>query len=282
MRRSASVLLIAVVICATLPSLAQQALGDNERKPPDGWIESPAAKTNPGLWECAEYGGSVIVGLDEGAVRISKPPDEEAEEVPLPQYLKLSKEMIGRRSLLRTADGWLVGFDGGEFGGGLWWFNNEGDKNRKLLSENVHSIYQTTDGVFVLVGLAHLSLDDGKIYQFTETAEEKSVKPFADLGGSPEASTVDPDGQFIIATPRGVLAVDYMGSIRDLYKSDEGLTYPTSVVVDAAGDIFVGMRFFVLRLIRIKDGAYKPQWLMSKKCQSFKIVKGICTCADQK
>jgi hypothetical protein len=100
------------------------------------------------------------------------------------------------------------------------------------LSENVHSILQTPDGVFVLVDLAHLTLDSGKIYQFTETAGEVIVNDVADLGGSPEASTVDPDGRVIVATPRSVLAIDYTGSVRELYTSGENLTYPTSVVVD--------------------------------------------------
>ena len=87
------------------------------------------------------------MSLQDGSVQISGLSDEEPEKISLPQFLKLSKEMIGSRSLLRTADGWLVGFDAGEFGGGLWWFNNEGDDNRKLLSENMHSILQTTNGV---------------------------------------------------------------------------------------------------------------------------------------
>jgi hypothetical protein len=186
--------------------------------------------------------------------------------------------MVGSPSLLRTADGWLVGFDAGEFGGGLWWFNSEGAVAKKLLPENVHSILQTSDGVFVLVGLAHLLLDHGDIYRFTETQEEVTVKHVADLGGSPEASTIDPDGGVVIATMGSVLRVDYDGKVRKIYKSGENLTYPTSVVVDANGNIFVAMRFFVLKLLVDNGGRYRPQWLMPKKCQSFKIVERICTC----
>jgi hypothetical protein len=224
----------------------------------------------------------VVVSLEDGSVHLGKPPDEEPQQVPLPQHLKLSKEMIGSRSVLRAADGWLVGFDAGEFGGGLWWFNNQGDENRKLLPENVHAIYQTSDGVFVLVGLAHLSLDSGKIYQFLETADEVKVKQFADLGGSPEASTVDSSGRFVVATPKSVVAVDYAGNVHKLYKSGEDLTYPTSVIVDAHGDILVGMRFFGLRLAPGNDGEYRPQWLMAKECQAFKIVERICICGTRR
>src|SRR5579863_4805635 len=273
MARGPSMLLAIVVISAAVPSFGQSSPYPNERDVPKGWVTAPSSKANPSLWECAGYGGSQIVSLGEGSLRIGKPPDEEPEQVPLPQQLKLSKEMHGSRSLLRTADGWLVGFDAGEFGGGLWWFNNEGDENQKLLSENVHAIYHTRDGVFALVGLAHLSLNSGQIYQFTETAEEVRVTHLADLGGSPEASTVDSDGRFVVATPRSVVAVDYAGNLRELYRPGEDLTYPTSVVVDANGDIFAGMRFFVLRLVPGNSGDYRPQWLMEKECQSFKIVK---------
>jgi len=186
--------------------------------------------------------------------------------------------MIGSRSVLRTADGWLVGFDAGEFGGGLWWFNNEGDENRKLLSENVQAIYQTADGVFVLVGVAHLSLGSGTIYKFADTADEVKVPQLADLGGSPEVSAVDPDGRFVVATPRSVVVIDCAGHVYKLYKSGESLTYPTSVIVDAHGNILVGMRFFVRRLVPGSNDDYRPQWLMAKECQSFKIVKNICIC----
>ncbi len=281
MAKAASLLFSLAVISASLAGFGQSSKA-NERDLPMGWEEAPSSKANPGLWECAGYGGSVTVSLEGGSVRVGKPLDEEPQQVPLPEYLKLSKEMIGSRSLLRTADGWLVGFDAGEFGGGLWWFNNGGDENKKLLSENVHAIYQTSYGAFVLVGLAHLSLNDGQIYQFTETDEEVKVKHVADLGGSPEASTVDPDGRFVVATPKSVLAVDYGGKVHELYRSGEGLTYPTSVVVDANGDIFVGMRFFALRLVPTNNDDYRPQWLMAKECQSFKIVKRICTCGNQR
>jgi hypothetical protein len=270
-------LLMFVVIWAVPPSVAQNPPNLKEPDGLEGWIDAPSSRVNPALWECAGFGGSWVVSLQDDSVHVSDLSDAQREEISLPQFLKLSKEMTGRRSLLPTADGWLAGFDAGEFGGGLWWFNNEGDDNRKLLAENVHSILQTTNGVFVLVGLAHLSLDSGKIYQFTETAEEVKVTLEVHLDGSPEASTLDAGGRIVIATPKSVLAY-YSGDVHELYSSKEGLAYPTSVAVDERGDVYVGMRFFVLRLVRSSGGVYRPQWLMSKKCQSFKIVNRICSC----
>jgi hypothetical protein len=274
--------LVLFVIVAVMPTPAQNPSTNKGHGVLDGWIEAPSSKANPSLWQCAGYGGSWVVSLRQGAVRanelnLDEAPDETAKELTLPSYLKLSKEMIGRRSLLRTANGWLIGFDAGEFGGGLWWFNNDGTVMRKLLPLNVHSILETPGGTFVLAGLAHLSLDNGEIDQFIETEDQVTLKYVANLGGSPEASTADPDGQIVVATMRSVLRVDYAGKVHKLYNSGEDLTYPTSVVADRNGDIFVAMRFFLLRLV--PDGSeYRPQWLMPKKCQSFKLVKRICTC----
>jgi hypothetical protein len=282
MTKAQIAVLIIFVIVAVTPTPAQNRSTNKGRGALDGWIEAPSSKANPALWECAGYGGSWIVGLQQRAVRANElnfdeTTDETANELPLPSYLKLSKEMIGKRSLLRTADGWLIGFDAGEFGGGLWWFNNDGTIVRKLLPLNVHSILVTPGATFVLAGLAHLSLDNGEIDQFIETEDQVTLKYLANLGGSPETSTVDPDGQIVVATMRSVLRVDYAGKVHKLYNSGEDLTYPTSVVVDRNGDIFVAMRFFLLRLVP-ESSEYKPQWLMPKKCQSFKIVKRICTC----
>jgi len=73
-----------------------------------------------------------------------------------------------------------------KFGGGLWWFDNNGENNRKTsVRKRPFDFFRLRNGVFVMVGLAHMSLDSGKIYQVEETAEEVRVTKIADLGGSP-------------------------------------------------------------------------------------------------
>lgn len=46
--------------------------------------------------------------------------------------------MSGGKSTLKvleTSDGWLVGFDAGEFGGGLWWYRQDGKFDVQLSSK---------------------------------------------------------------------------------------------------------------------------------------------------
>lgn len=275
-RKLGTFALVLVLATASL-AVAQESVSHVEPGIPAGWVNAPSSKDAPALWQCAKYGRSWVVSKNQDAIAIEELNIDKQNPVPVPRQLKLSKEMIGRRSMLHTGDGWLIGFDAGEFGGGLWWFSNDGSEAKKLLEQNVHSIYETPDGVFVLAGLAHLGIDNGEIDQFTNKPEKVSLKYKASLGGSPEASALGPEGQIIIATMGSVLLVDHAGKVHELYRSGENLTYPTSVVVKANGDIFVAMRFFVLRLVS-DNGAYRADWLMPKKCRSFKMVKYICNC----
>ena len=248
---------------------------------PAGWTAASNSKQNPELWHCASYGGSWIVGNDKERLVIHDLAHGTRKEQTIPPQLKLSKEMIGSRSLLKTSDGWLIGFDAGEFGGGLWWFSQDGSNVKKLMGENVHAIYKTPSGVFVLAGLAHLGLDRGGLYQFVDTPEKISLKYVTTLGASPEASMLDHDGNILIATMHGVLRVDKDARVRTIYKSDEWLIYPTSITEDSTGGIFVGMRFFILQVTPQEDGASKGEFLVREQCKTFKIEKYICKCTGK-
>lgn len=275
MKKAAALFLILVLIDA-IHALAQTPRHDADEVL-KGWVRAPSSHDNADLRRCAGYGGSWVASENQGTVEVTEFSLAKQTKVALPPQVKLSKDMIGRRSLFRTSDGWLIGFDAGEFGGGLWWFSRDGRDAKKLLSQNVHAIYGTPDGIFVLAGLAHLSLDNGEIDQFVETEDKISLKFTANLGGSPEASTVRPDGQIVVATMHSVLLVDHVGKVHELYKSGENLVYPTSVVVDGQGNIFVAMRFFVLQLLP-HTGPYDSHWLMPNKCRSVKLEKYECIC----
>jgi len=275
-----AVLYLTLVLCAGLGAIADDVPGNHEEVMPTGWVHAPSSKENPELWECAGRGGSWVVSKRHGTIQIKELDIDTQEQAELPLHVKLSKEMIGSRSVQRTVNGWLIGFDAGEFGGGLWWCSADGKLSTKLLPQNVHAIYETPDGIFVLAGLAHLSLNNGEIDQFTDAPEKVSLKFVANLNGSPEASIVGPKGQIVIATPHSVLLFDH-NRIREVYKSGEDLIYPTSVVMEGNGEIFVAMRFFVLRLA--PDNAdYGPDWLMPAKCRAFRTTRNICRCTAPK
>jgi hypothetical protein len=262
-----------------MATTGQETSAEPANNLPTGWIHAPSRAQNAGLWHCAGYGGSWVANVVDGRVDLVRLDAESQRQLPIPPQVKLSKKMIGRRSLQSTSGGWLVGFDAGEFGGGLWWFSRDGSQTIELLSENVHAIYKVKTTILILTGLAHVSLNYGHLYKFNDIPDKASVTSVANLGGSPEASTLDAAGNIVIATPDSVLRVETDGKVNDLYKSGEQLTYPTSAAVDANGNIYVAMRFFVLLLIPQEAGRYKAEWLMPEQCLVFKLEKRICDCS---
>jgi len=278
MSRTLTFRLLILFVLPTVTS-AQKTAPEVATDLPTGWIYAPSRLQNAGLWQCAGYGGSWVASTDGGRIKLVKLDAESGKRVPIPPQLKLSKKMIGRRSVQATSSGWLVGFDGGEFGGGLWWFSRDGSQNIELLSENVHAIYQIKTSILILTGLSHMGLNFGRIYKFNDTVDKPTVTSVAILGGAPEASAVDSGGNnMVIATPDRVLRVDINGKVNEMYKSGEHLTYPTSVAVDTSGNIYVAMRFFVLRLIPQQGSGYTAEWLMPEQCRAFRLDKYICGC----
>src|SRR5258708_4140713 len=112
-------------------------------------IVRPGRRQKAGLWRCAGYEGSWVVSNDGGSIKLVRFGAESSKQSPMPPQLKLSRKMIGRRSLLPTSGGWLAGFDAGEFGGGLWWFSRDGSQTIELLSEHVHAIYQIIQTILI-------------------------------------------------------------------------------------------------------------------------------------
>ena len=60
-------------------------------------------------------------------------------------------------------DGYLLGGDRGEWGGELVFRRPDGS-TEVLLNENVQGIFQTSIGIVVFTGLAHMGINDGAIY----------------------------------------------------------------------------------------------------------------------
>jgi len=276
----ARLLTFPLLILLSLPAVtsAQKTTAGASTSVPAGWIHAPSRLQNPGLWQCAGYGESWVADNNDGSIHIVKFDVEAIKQSPLPPQLKLSKKMIGRRSLQATRSGWLAGFDAGEFGGGLWWFSRDGSRTVELLSENVHAIYQIKKTILILTGLNHMGWNYGHVYKFDDSSEKATVTSVADLGGSPEASTDDGGDTIVVATADRVLRLDKDGKTDEMYKSREHLTYPTSAAVDTDGVVYVAMRFFVLRLIPQEVSGFTGEWLMPEQCRVHKLDKYICVC----
>ncbi|PHR47655.1 MAG: hypothetical protein COA32_06785 [Fluviicola sp.] len=172
-------------------------------------------------------------------------------------------DFVGRQVNLKIENGWLVGFDKGEWGGSLFWFNEKGTQYEKITSGNIKNLFKINGEIYVTEGLAHLSLSSGQIFTVKSLDGKWSVDKKVDLPNAPYATTLTAASEFLIVTSKGLLKVDKNFNTETLI--DEGLwwglLYPNSILIEGQ-TIYIGMRAGILKT-QIND-IHKQEWLTKK------------------
>jgi hypothetical protein len=250
---------------------------------PAGWKVFPTPTENSETMLCANYAQPEQVSLsDSGALQIVQLP-RRAKPIPppeLPPGTIFQPGMAGYESLHKTQNGWLMGFDRGEFGGGLWFVDANGIATQ-LSKENVHGFVETPRGIMVFVGLAHLSMDEGEVLMaaYPVTADTK-LHRLAPLDGAPNAFAKTSPDEALVVTTHGISRITSSGAYQTLTHSTFGILYPNSIVATPEGTIYAGMRLFVVRLVPTsKPGEYTEQWLVPDGCEQFHREGFTCACS---
>jgi hypothetical protein len=103
---------------------------------------------------------------------------------------------------LLVPGGALLGGDRGEWGGELV-FKPVSGPPRVLVDENVHGIFDTPGGAVAFVGLAHMSLNRGRILLVVPSGEGYEAKEFRTLSGAPMDVARTTDGEIVFRTFSG-------------------------------------------------------------------------------
>lgn len=83
-------------------------------------------------------------------------------------------------------NGWLLAYDAGEWGGGLWLTNEDGSRTKRILNDNVRGVVPIDGGIFVLSGLAHMSINFGNAFIFSNPdGLDITLQHSVHLDGSP-------------------------------------------------------------------------------------------------
>jgi hypothetical protein len=262
--------------------VAVSHLGAEAQTLPGGWLVHSTPTENSREIACANYSSLewLVSTSQTGTVEITarpKPYGVKSSTLKLPSGVKRDKDMLGVESKVKTSNGWLLGFDAGEFGGGLWFANDSG-KTRKLSNENVRGFVETSAGFLVFVGLAHMWLDSGKVLIVTEHDSDVGMQTLAKLDGAPQAVTRVSSDVALVVTTHGISQVSSAGEIKTLLHQTFGLLYPNSVVSLPDGTVYTGMRLFVVRLVK-QSGGYAEQWLVPENCKRFSVQGLDCRCS---
>jgi hypothetical protein len=196
-----------------------------------------------------------IVSIKEGKVYAEDNKLSKKESL-LPFVVKEGGDISlrGKESILKVDDGYLVGFNGGEWGGDLYWFSADGSAHYKISGNNIIQFIKNGDSIYVIEGLAHLSLSEGSIMQIKKINNKWLATTYAVLPTAPEVVVLDSNGNFIIVTDKSLLQIDNKASIKILV--EKGIWYyadPTSMVV-ADNAVFIGMQGGVFKYNLITGG----------------------------
>jgi hypothetical protein len=183
----------------------------------------------------------------------------------------------GARSVLRLQDGWLVGFSNGEYGGSLWFVDSVDNKPTQLLDDNVSKIARLLGNVYVFTNTFGKGFSGGEI---VEVGENGKIENRAGFFGAPLEFVQESSDSFLMVGNGGVFRVSSnLHTQQQLSKTELFLFAPDSMVIGADKTIFVGLKFFALRLIPTEN-LYREQWLVPSACMQFHVdpEKRDCVC----
>jgi hypothetical protein len=216
-----------------------------------------AANGSSSEWYVALEGGRVTASAREW--KRTGPPGIPVGGAEVPATLRLVRPAI---AYVRVPDGWLVSYNGGEFGGVVLWYSADGKTNREVSGDRVNAFVETKDGVFAATGLSHGGADFGALVRFTRKDGQWTADKVVELRGCGYAAATQADGKIIVAEGGRVvglnrdgtwelegerlLRVDRDGKVETLVAGGEWVRqFPNSMAVGPDGRVWVGMRRFV-------------------------------------
>lgn len=186
-----------------------------------------------------------------------------------------ARDHAGRR-VVQVDDGWLIGFDGGEYGGSLWWYPTRPGAGTKLWSSNVSAIEPGDPGTYVvLTGLDHLGLRQGAVLKVARTDGRWEIASNRNLDGRVWAHARRPDG-WLAVTAGSISVISTGGDVRRVIDLPETLATPTSVAIGPTGDVAIGRRLFV-SVIQAGHGN-RESWFIPTGCRRFENGSVGCRC----
>lgn len=247
---------------------------------PAGWV--PIEPDGDRL-RCANYAlDEWRVSIDAGALVFTESKNHEPDTGPaLPFTPQQQTVTRGRRHVLAVPDGFLVGFDAGEWGGSLFWFSPDGAQQVKLADENVHGLVPMgPDLVGSIEGLSHLSLSEGNVRWIERSAAGWRAGAPTALDAGPSTFVAARDAIYVLTT-KSLVRVGKDRKAVTIQPVRTAQMYPDSMLIDAAGELWLGMRQFVVRMTPVGT-RYKETWLVREACVRATVRDLTCVCDGQR
>jgi hypothetical protein len=186
---------------------------------------------------------------DNGQVRAYRREDASKEPRVRPPFTPEGGGFRGASVSALIDDGWLVGFNHGEFGAALYWFSHDGKHSYKISDHQVVDFFSLSDGVYAIEGLAHLGESRGSVIRIArpQGSSRWQATSVIELPSAPYAVSLRRDGTMLITLSDALVALGPDRKIDMLLSDAEwGGFYPSSsVLTQNEQKLYIGMRQFV-------------------------------------
>lgn len=179
-----------------------------------------------------------------------------------PSGFNQNMTMSGKKSVIKVSNGYLIGFDNGEFGGSLYWFSEDGKQSRLVSNHSVKSFLKVDNKIFALEGLDHMGVDRGSILSISLSAGNWVADNYVKFPNDPKAIGNDSKGNLIVVSGSSILSISNATTITVLNSFEEWKPsiWQTDLIIK--DDIaYIGMNDGVYKL-NLKSGI--ATWLLPR------------------
>lgn len=171
------------------------------------------------------------------------------------------------RRVVPLERGDLVALSAADRAGEIW-FVPPGGPPRMVLAGTLVDVVVTPAGPVAAVGQGYVTSEHGALYLLAPAEDGLEARRLADLGEVPRALFAEAGGTILVVTPRALLRLD--PAARDpfprlVHRGQWLALRPTSVVREADGTVYLGIRHAVVRLVPTAAG-YREDWLLPRAC----------------
>ena len=145
-------------------------------------------------------------------------------------------------------DGWLIGFNRGEFGAGLYWFSTDGARNEKISDQHVGGFFEIAKVVHAIEGSTAPGARGGSVLRIARDGGGVwRTEAIARLPSTPETVAAKADGSALITLSDALVSIDPNGRLRTLVADAPWRTlFPNSSTLSAdQRHLYIGMRQYV-------------------------------------
>ncbi|HEX4129014.1 MAG TPA: hypothetical protein VHZ24_03150 [Pirellulales bacterium] len=166
-----------------------------------------------------------------------------------PKFDPKAEEFESASAFAAADDGWLVGFNHGEFGAALYWFDGDGERNYKVSDHQVVDFFRLSDGWYAIEGLAHGTTSEGSAIRIARPkgGERWQATEVTKLPYAPYAVSLRKDGTMLVTLSDAIVSVGEDRKVQTLLPDApwSGLYPGSSVLTSDEQKLYIGMRQFV-------------------------------------